>query len=78
MIFSYNGFIRKFDWFPFAEYQAAGLLNQTAGFAGQFLYLNWSDEKNKNLVNIETYKVLYDIDTQLGLKPTGQLHNCLQ
>ena len=49
-----------------------------AGFAGQFLYLHWSEQENRNLVDIETYKTLYEIDTQLGVGPTGQLHNCLQ
>ena len=51
---------------------------QPAGFAGQFLFLNWSSEENKNLVDVENYKILYDIDTELGVGPTGQLHNCLQ
>ena len=78
VIFSYRGFIRKHDWAPLAEYQYHGLLSRPAGFAGQFLFLHWNYEQNKNLVDIETYKVLYDIDTQLGVKATGQLHNCLQ
>ena len=78
VIFSYHGFIGKDDWFYFDHYEDARLLNLPAGFAGQFLFLNWSNEQNKNLVDIETYKTLYDIDTELGVKPTGQLHNCLQ
>ena len=78
MIFSYHGFIGEDEWLNFAQYKIAGLQNLPAGFAGQFLYLNWSNEQNKNLVDIETYKILYDIDTQLGVEPTGQLHNCLQ
>ena len=72
VIFSYHGFIGEDDWFNFAHYKAAGLQNQPAGFAGQFLFLNWSNEQGKNLVDIETYKILYDIDTQLGVEPTGQ------
>ena len=78
VIFSYHGFIREDQWFNFAHFKAAGLQNQPAGFAGQFLFLNWNNELGKNLVDIETYKSLYDIDTQLGVEPTGQLHNCLQ
>ena len=78
MIFAYNGFVGEDDWYEFVHFKAAGLQNQPAGFAGQFLYLNWSNDQNKNLVDIETYKILYDIDTQLGVEPTGQLHNCLQ
>ena len=78
VIFSYHGFIGKDDWFNFPHYKSSGLQNQPAGFAGQFLFLNWNNELGKNLVDIETYKSLYDIDTQLGVEPTGQLHNCLQ
>ena len=78
VIFSYHGFIRKHDWFSSMDLQYAGLQKQPAGFAGQFLFLNWNYEQNKNLVDIETYKILYDMDTELGVKPTGQLHNCLQ
>ena len=77
-IFSYHGFIGKDEWFEFSHYQRQGLQRQPAGFAGQFLFLNWSNEQNKNLVDIETYKTLYDIDRELGVEPTGQLHNCLQ
>ena len=64
MIFSYHGFIGEYDWFDFNTLTSEGLQDQVAGFAGQFLYLNWSTEENKNLVDIETYKTLYDIDTQ--------------
>ena len=78
MIFSYNGFVGEDDWFDFDHYQKLGLQNAPAGFAGQFLYLNWNDKVNRNLVDIEIYKTLYDIDTALGVEPTGQLHNCLQ
>ena len=78
VIFSYHGFTGKDEWFDFAHYKLIGLQQQPAGFAGQFLFLNWSNEQNKNLVDIETYKILYDIDTELGVEPTGQLHNCLQ
>lgn len=78
VIFSYHGFIGEDRWFEFEHYKLAGLQRQPAGFAGQFLYLNWSDAENKNLVDIETYKILYEIDTQLGVEPTGQLHSCLQ
>ena len=78
VIFSYHGFIGEDDWFHFGHYKAAGLQNQPAGFAGQFLFLNWSFTENKNLVDIETYKILYEIDSELGVEPTGQLHNCLQ
>ena len=72
VIFSYHGFIGEDQWFEFEHYKLAGLQRQPAGFAGQFLYLNWSDAENKNLVDIETYKILYEIDTQLGVGPTGQ------
>ena len=78
VIFSYHGFIGEDEWFDFPHYIKLGLQRQPAGFAGQFLYLNWSPEESKNLVDIETYKILYDIDTQLGVGQTGQLHNCLQ
>ena len=78
VIFSYNGFIGKYEWLDYRVFKMQGLQDQTAGFAGQFLYLNWNAEENRNLVDIETYKTLYDIDTQLGVGPTGQLHNCLQ
>ena len=81
VIFSYHGFIAKDEWINFPPYHlgsTSGLKKHPAGFAGQFLYLNWNNELGKNLVDIETYKVLYDIDTQLGVEPTGQLHNGLQ
>ena len=78
VIFSYNGFIRPYQFLDFRVFKNQGLQDQPAGYAGQFLYLNWNAEENKNLVDIETYKALYDIDTQLGVGPTGQLHNCLQ
>ena len=78
VIFSYHGFIGKYEWFDFFQLKIAGLRRQPAGFAGQFLYLNWSLKENKNLVDIETYKTLYDIDSQFGVQSTGQLHNCLQ
>jgi len=78
VIFSYHGFVGKNQWFNFAELKGAGLQNQPAGFAGQFLYLHWNNDESKNSVDIETYKTLYDIDTELGVEPTGQLHNCLQ
>ena len=78
VIFSYHGFIGQDQWYEFSHYKRNGLQHQTAGFAGQFLFLNWSNKENKNLADIESYKILYDIDTELGVKPTGQLHNCLQ
>ena len=78
VIFSFRGFIGKNQWFDFDELKAAGLQNQPAGFAGQFLFLHWNNEERKNSVDIETYKILYDIDTELSVEPTGQLHSCLQ
>ena len=78
VIFAYNGFIGEEEWHDFMFFQTQGLQNAPAGFAGQFLYLHWKPELNRNTVDIETYKTLYDIDTELGVKPTGQLHNCLQ
>ena len=78
VIFSYHGFIGEDDWYEFSHYKLQGLQLQPAGFAGQFLFLNWSNEANRNLVDIESYKILYDIDNELGVDPTGQLHNCLQ
>ena len=61
VIFSYHGFIGENEWFEFAHFKQAGLQHQTPGFASQFLYLNWDDVRMKNLVDIETYKILYEI-----------------
>ena len=58
VIFSYHGFIGEDQWFEFEHYRRAGLQYMPAGFAGQFLYLNWSDAENKNLVLSNRYRNL--------------------